>query len=721
MASSPATAAIQAVPLAQLVLAPENVRATPPTKVDQAELMASIRSHGLLENLIARRDDPAPDGSERFAVIAGGRRLSVLETLAANGDIPADHPVPCLVVSNDNSVELSLAENTVRTPMHPADQVVAFNALIEAGATVAQVAARFGVSQRLVKQRARLGGIAPEIMQAFREERLDLEALKAFSVTTDHERQMSAWKHFSERSWAPYDYEVRRMLTDDRIPSGAAVARFVGVNAYKASGGTFLRDLFSNDSNTWLDNTVLLHELAMKKLEAKAAEIAEHWAWTAAMVEVDWETEASFGRVRPVRGAPTDEEEAEADRCRNRMSELAEVAGDDWTDEHAAELSGLRESLAAIDAAVSARDAFSDEDRAIAGCIVTVGRDGGIRLIEGLVRPDDMPEPEADAATGNDGDAKEPSGADRYRPPPAGPADPRTEARRKAGIGIGLADDLRAIRTAVVKKHLQQDFDAAFDLLLFQMARAILGGDAGTTYGYLPSAIDVSFKKTSDRPALRVNDPAFAGWNPAMAVLEDLSGQPLDWLAETDDDARFSALCALPREDKERLFAACVARTLKGQLAFEHDVRPEFEATAARLDIDFAGEVRPGADMFWSRIPKSSIVDIANDILGAEWVHSHSKYKKAELAEAAETAFAPGEPPPGVSPEAHAAALSWTPPGFAPHGDAKAAPAVESGEESAGEAPASSAADAGPDGLEPSAADDPVPEPEVPEYLRNAA
>ena len=50
-----------------------------------------------------------------------------------NGVLDADHPVPCLVAADRNTVgELSLAENVVRIAMHPADQVVAFTKLTEA-------------------------------------------------------------------------------------------------------------------------------------------------------------------------------------------------------------------------------------------------------------------------------------------------------------------------------------------------------------------------------------------------------------------------------------------------------------------------------------------------------------------------------------------------------------------------------------------------------------
>ena len=61
----------------------------------------------------------------------------------------------------------------------------------------------------------------------------------------------------------------------------------------------------------------------------------------------------------------------------------------------------------------------------------------------------------------------------------AAPKDREAEARKEAGVGIGLADDLRSIRTALVKAKLAGDFEAAFDLALFQMGRA--GGPRSPT------------------------------------------------------------------------------------------------------------------------------------------------------------------------------------------------------------------------------------------------
>lgn len=54
--ASAAEQAIRAIPLNQLVLASENVRKTLADKATHAELEASIKAHGLLENLVIRSD-----------------------------------------------------------------------------------------------------------------------------------------------------------------------------------------------------------------------------------------------------------------------------------------------------------------------------------------------------------------------------------------------------------------------------------------------------------------------------------------------------------------------------------------------------------------------------------------------------------------------------------------------------------------------------------------
>ena len=666
------------IPLSRLALAPENVRKTPPDPQADAALKASIAAIDLLENLVVRPDEPDEDGAERYAVVAGGRRLKAMQALVEDKVLDADHPVPCQVRSGDaEPAELSLAENVVRIAMHPADQVVAFSGLARAGQSVSAIAARFGASERIVEQRLRLGNAAPELLDAYRADAIDLEVLKAFAVTADRERQMAVWEQVAAQGYRPSAWQVKRLLTEERVPGASAIARFVDVEAYEAAGGPVMRDLFARDdeSGVWFENPVLLEKLATDKLQAAADELATRWKWAVPMIEAAWDDTARYGRIEPQPAERTPEEQAEIAKLEARQAELAELDDDEWTAELVSEAESIETRLDEIEGGVEARAVFRREDLAMAGCIVTVGHDGSLQVVQGLVKPEDMPKPTetgeaaTQAADGHDAHATthgvhtaghgDRTAGPSVSTPMAPPKDREAEARKEAGVGIGLADDLRSVRTVLVKAKLAGDFEAAFDLALFQMGRAVFAP------GYHDHALDIAVKETPDRSNTRMNDADFADWSPGEAMLEDRSHLSLDWLTIEDGGESFAALRALPEAEKQALFAACVARTVKGQLAFEPQARPELEATVARLDIDFAKHVRPTAAMLWSRIPKARVLDIARTVFGLAWASARSKYKKPALAEAMEAAFATGNPPVGVSASMHAAALAWTPPGFA--------------------------------------------------------
>ena len=666
---------IRDIPLSQLELSPGNVRKTPADASAFTELKASIAAHGLLENLIARAMEPGTDCVARYAVIAGGRRLAAMQALAAEGALKEDHPVPCHMIDGIVAAEeVSLAENSVRAAMHPADQVEAFRRLADAGSTAAAIAARFGVSERTVEKRLRLGNAAPVLLEAYRAGEIDLETLMAFAVTTDHAHQTAVWETVSQQGYRPGAWQIKRLLTEDRVSATSAIARFVGIEAYEAAGGSIDRDLFAEEDERgiWFDDPDLLNKLAMDSLQVAARELETRWKWAEARLDVDWTTTAAFGRVRPQPAEPTDEEKAEIERLRTRNDELANMDDEDWTEELVEEANANETRLHEIEATIEARAVYRREDIAIAGCIVTIGNDGELKLIQGLVRPEDMPARESGDADAEghtdtaDGESAS-SGIDAPTlvAPLASPGDAEAEARKEAGVGIGLADDLRAIRTAIVKSQLACDFEAAFDLLLFQLARSVF------TSGYHNDALDIRVAETPDRPAMRVNDDAFGTINVGEKHLEiDRAGQKLDWTGLPDAEA-FAELRALPEQDKRTLFASCVARTLKGQLAFEPKARAEVEATVARLDIDFAAAVRGNrdqvwtADLLWSRLRKDRILAIARGTLGETWAQAEAKQKKADIAKAMENAFAHGDGiPAGVTADGRAAAIAWTPPGF---------------------------------------------------------
>lgn len=88
------------IPLNKLTAWKGNVRKTR-TKGFIDQLAASIKAHGLQQNLIVKKD------GKQFSVVAGGQRLKALQQLAAAGEIKATHPVPCKVTeSGTDATEL---------------------------------------------------------------------------------------------------------------------------------------------------------------------------------------------------------------------------------------------------------------------------------------------------------------------------------------------------------------------------------------------------------------------------------------------------------------------------------------------------------------------------------------------------------------------------------------------------------------------------------------
>ena len=285
------------ISLTRLIPSPCNVRRTGGGAGIES-LAASIAAHGLLQSLVVR-PKPGSDGqpSGRYEVVAGGRRLAALKLLAKQKRIAKNTAVPCRVLDSDSGdgSEASLAENVVRQDMHPADQFEAFQGLQQSGTGIEDIAARFGVSAPLVRQRLRLAGVSPLLIRAYRDETLTLDDLTAFAVTDDTEAQERVFGQLND--WQRNPDTIRRLLTHALIPAGDCTVCFVGLDAYLAAGGTVQRDLFSEDRGGWVTDPALLERLVAARMESEAATIrAEGWRWVA----IGPEAQAAAWRMRRV-------------------------------------------------------------------------------------------------------------------------------------------------------------------------------------------------------------------------------------------------------------------------------------------------------------------------------------------------------------------------------------------------------------------------------------
>lgn len=236
----------QIFPLRQLARAPENVRRIRADE-DVAILADNIRAHGLLQSLIGYLDPHAVSGTVQ--IVGGGRRLQALHRLLDDGTLLGDWPVPVLIRDRDQAVELSLAENLQQRTMSPVDEVFAFKALVDIGDHApADLAKRFGFSERVVKQRLRLADLAPEILEALADRTITLDSATAYASTQDRTVQLETFHAESKRSWnAHAPHSIRQMVDAKGMRDTHPIFRFVGAKAYEARGGGYEDDLFRGD------------------------------------------------------------------------------------------------------------------------------------------------------------------------------------------------------------------------------------------------------------------------------------------------------------------------------------------------------------------------------------------------------------------------------------------------------------------------------------------
>src|ERR1700730_17850857 len=174
----------------------------------------------------------------------------------------------------------------------------------------------------------------------------------------------------------------------------------------------------------------------------------------------------------------------------------------------------------------------------------------------------------------------------------------------------------------------------------------------------------LELRATEIQPRSSLND--LAGNSGDQWLAAHRAALELDWL-DLSPAQGFAPLPALRPEEKERLFAWCIAARLKPQLAIEHRADPVIEAAGQRLRIGFEDYWRPTAANYWSRAKKAHGLAIGREILGDRWARDHADDKKPVLAAALETAFdiQLNTACIGLEQAARDSAAAWLPPGIA--------------------------------------------------------
>jgi ParB family chromosome partitioning protein len=630
-AAPAASGAAVLIPLDKLKKSPRNARRTPHAQAAIEALAASIHVKGMLQNLVVEpeRDGQGQETGFYFVTAGEGRRLAQLLRVKRK-QIKKCEPIRCLVERAADAHELSLDENVTRSDLHPADQFEAFRRLSEEkGWGAEEIAARFGVTAHVVRQRLKLAAVSPKLMQFYREVELTLEQLMAFAVSDDHARQEQVW---AKLSWNKEPSVIRRAMTEAHVRANDRRAVLVGVEAYEAAGGAVVRDLFSEDGGGWFADAGLLDRLALEKLQAVAADVREAEGWRWAEAAPDFPHAHGLGRFYPRPGALKGKARkrlaaarAELEALELRYDGVEELPED--ADEAFAALEGEIERLEAADWS------YGPELVAQGGVFVVLGHDGAPRIERGFVRPEDGAEGEAPEA-----DAEEDIGEERNESAESERDDTPTDDDENADadeirpLSDALIRDLTAWRTLGLRLALGSQPDVALTAVVHALAAETFRVGRGEA-----SCLDLQAVSTPlGGHAAGIDDSAAAQ---ALAERHDA------WAARMprDADALWSFVAMLPPDERLALLAHCVGLT-----AFA--VRQPWERRpgalrgadrlAAALSLDMTAVWRPTVASYLGRMPKARVVEAVREGVSAEAAERIAGLKKQAMAEAAETLLA---------------------------------------------------------------------------------
>ena len=428
---------IKAIQINKLIASPKNVRKVKSNPQADAELVASIREHDTLLNLLV---EPSKKQKGMYEVVDGERRRKALLQLVKENHFKATNTVDCKVVEPDSAEETSYIANTVRLNMHPAEEFEAFTKLInESKLTEDEVAARYGITVKHVKQRLGMAAVHPDILQAYKDGKINLDHVKEFTTQPDQKKQMAVWKKVKGDVEYLEPGEIRDNLKESRITNDSDLVKFVTLKAYQAAGGSSTEDLFG-DNVFYITDDELLNRLAIEKLSKQSEKIlAEGWKWADKVIKRDHKLEHDHFHLD------------------------GKGHGDDKT--------------------------FNAAQMKLAGCILFVDHGGKLGITKGLVKKEDKAElnkllnkPSKKAA------AKKPD-TDTEEVEKAKPVEDES-----IDLSQSLKTDLRNARETIARLHLAYDPELARDLFIFSICNQILG-DADD------STLTMSFGMGLDLPA----------------------------------------------------------------------------------------------------------------------------------------------------------------------------------------------------------------------------
>ncbi|UWR36183.1 ParB N-terminal domain-containing protein [Sulfitobacter sp. W074] len=526
---------------------------------DIAALAISLSLNGLMQNLNALEEDG------RLGIVAGGRRLRALEHLRSQGSDFADSAdidfdaIP-VNVTTDPALARSWAgsEGATQRPLHPADEIRAYAAMADHGSDADQIAAAFGQSKAHVQRRLKLAGLSPAALDALRSGSITLDVAQVLTVTGGEEREAEALKLATEHRYSAD--RLRHQLMEGNLPSSDRRVRYIGLDLYRAEGGTLDEDLFSDQSR--LHNVELVDHLFQIKLRKAAEEL---------------QATEGFGRVIPIfdtwvgyqhtesmsRIFRQSVELPEADATRH--AELCEIGETQtFTEEEKAEFDALEQRMLGD---------YKEDERDAATVFVLVDRNGALEVSSAY-----LPASRGNGSSTDTNDVE----VERIAPKP-----PITQS------GI---EDLRRIERLALQARMITQAELALDLLAFQL------------WTEMPSFAGPFNIRAEEQLSL----PEVAN---SLTIDKRVTGEDDEQASASHEnfDEEFDAFMAKGKKHRNQVLTTLLARTMNAPFA-----SPANRALLRRLDVSPRTIWTPTAESLFNACRSEALDSIWRELVVTE-------------------------------------------------------------------------------------------------------
>jgi len=565
------------------------VRVAPASKQENKALKASIKANGIKQNLVV-----VPEG-EKYGVVAGGRRLAQLHELLAEGDIASSFLVPCMVEKAENIRAISLSEN-IKASMHPADEFVAFQGMVDEGKKVADIANEFGISQALVKKRLKMAGVSAELLDFYRQGKIDLEHIMAFTVTDDIERQMACYTELSTHYMSVHG--IRNFLLDTALLTSHGMVKLVTLKAFKKAGGTTTTDLF--EDATYINERELIETLALDILNKNAKPLVKQWKWVDVVLSAnsyrDYETLLTADFVGVPEKLITDLKAKE-----DALETLEDKNYADWTDEDEDLETQLHGEIETLENEREQYRHFSDEQKAVSGAMVSFDSEGKIFIKVGYVKKEDM--------------------AKAF--PPVNTADSDGDTPAEASVTGGdvesqaLKMDLHSFKLQALQSEIMKDDALSYDLMVYTLALQMLVGGSQFCSKPLNTSIEVS--NTGNPEGIDETEPF-------KAITKYRESLDVSWLSASGQDGKFKAFRALSANQKKYILSYCTALSYQSRTSADVAIKEAIE-------FDIAKHWTPSKDNYFKRIKTADLLAIGAKQINEQWAVDNAKCSKGQIVD----------------------------------------------------------------------------------------